>query len=127
MIEERIRLANRIEELEKKDKISKDKKRKKNDSEINDNKKNNEPNEYKIKSQEKNKNETNETKPKSEPSESKIIQLKRLDIAIREVDIESVKGNNWINDSIIKMYMAYLQELYENDELLFMDPSVVQM
>ena len=25
------------------------------------------------------------------------------------------------------MYIAYLPELYENDELLFMDPSVVQM
>ena len=55
------------------------------------------------------------------------MQLKRLDIAIREVDIDSIKGNNLINDSIIKMYMAYLDKLCGNDELLFMDPSVVQM
>ena len=127
MTEERTNLTNMIEEMKKNDEISKNKKRKRNESETNDNNENNEPNEYKIKSQEKNKNETNETKPKSEPSESKIIQLERLDIAIREVDIESVKGNNWINDSVIKMHMAFLREGYKNDELLFMDPSVVQM
>jgi len=148
MVEERNRMANRIEELEKKDKISKDrieelekkdkiskdKKRKRNDSETIDNKKKNEPNEDEDKSkeeknkiqEEKNKNEKNKTMPKSELSQSKIIQLNRLDIAIREVDIDSVKGNNWIHDSIIKMYMVYLEKLWNNKELLFMDPAVMQ-
>merc|ERR1712243_548339 len=86
MVEERNRMANRIEELEKKDKISKDrieelekkdkiskdKKRKRNDSETIDNKKKNEPNEDEDKSkeeknkiqEEKNKNEKNKTMPK---------------------------------------------------------------
>ena len=64
--------------------------------------------------------------PKSELSQSRIVQLKLLDIAIREVYIDSVKGDNWINDSIIKMYMAYLEKLCNNDELLFMDPAVMQ-
>ena len=125
MMEERIDLINMIEEMKKKDKISKDKKRKRSDSEIED--KNKESNEYKIKSQEKNRNEAKETKSKSELSESKIIQLERLGIAIMEVDLESAKGNNWMHDALIKMYMIYLQEEFKNDELLFMDPSVVQM
>ena len=71
-------------------------------------------------------NKTNITKPNIEPNTS--VRLKSYNISIDEYDILSVKGNNWISDGIIKLWMTHLQLTHSNNEkLLFVTPSISQM
>lgn len=52
------------------------------------------------------------------------------DICLKENDIETVRGNHWINDQIIAFYFQYLEShVYRefSNEFLFVSPQVTQL
>ena len=57
------------------------------------------------------------------------VNLRRYKMIIEESDIELLKGSNWINDTIITLWMKHLQQVdHENNEkVLFVPPTITQL
>jgi len=61
--------------------------------------------------------------PTSDP-----IVLSFFDTLVRVSDVDLLKGQHWLNDSLIGFYFEYLQKLKYKEfaELLFVSPEVTQ-
>lgn len=58
---------------------------------------------------------------------SNAVVLNYQDCVIRQSDIEILKSNSWLTDSIIGFYFQYLErEIYTNKDFLFISPEVTQ-
>ena len=101
-------------------------KRKRKDSESKDHKK--------IEETEANTNEKNDMDKitgghKEVESIDESVFLSRYNTTIKESDIKSIKGRNWINDSILTLWMKHLQhvEHNNNENILFVLPTIAQL
>ncbi|XKL62511.1 hypothetical protein PGB90_002344 [Kerria lacca] len=58
---------------------------------------------------------------------SSAVVLSYHDAVIRQSDIDILKTNSWLTDSIIGFYLQYLEkEVYMNNDFLFVSPEVTQ-
>lgn len=58
---------------------------------------------------------------------SNPIVLSYYDTVIRQTDIDILKSNGWLTDSIIGFYFEYLErEVYPKKDFLFVSPEVTQ-
>ena len=57
------------------------------------------------------------------------VNLSKYDMSIEESDIELLEGSNWINDTIITLWMKYLQQVDHdnNEKVLFVPPTITQL
>lgn len=58
---------------------------------------------------------------------SNAVVLNYHDTVIRQSDVDILKSNGWLTDSIIGFYLQYLEkEVYANKDFLFISPEVTQ-
>lgn len=63
----------------------------------------------------------------SEQVMSNTVVLNYHDTVIRQSDVDILKSNSWLTDSIIGFYLEYLErEVYPNKDFLFISPEVTQ-
>ena len=67
-------------------------------------------------------------KETNQASEDKV-NLSKYDMVIDESDIMLLTGSNWINDTIITLWMKHLQQVDHgnNDKVLFVLPTITQL
>ena len=57
------------------------------------------------------------------------VYLSKYNTTIKESDIKYIKGRNWINDSLLTLWMKHLQQVVhnKNENILFVLPTIAQI